>query len=73
MSKRLEVGSEVKIISGMPEFVGRTGHVYNIEYDGGGRGKHKMYRVMLDKPIHIEGIGEVTDDIWAREHLKVTR
>ena len=33
----------------------------------------EMFRVRLDYPIMIEGIGRVTSDLWSREFLRITR
>lgn len=65
MAKR--VGMRVKILAGMTEFVGRTGEIVsNHERDG----CTVMYRVRLDEPVEIPGVGRVKDDIWSGEFLK---
>lgn len=62
-------GQRVQIKSGMPQFVGQTGEIVGVERDG----RTKMYRVRLDRPVEIPGLGPVTDDLWAAEHLKTLR
>jgi hypothetical protein len=32
-----------------------------------------MYRVRLNEPVMIEGVGEVTDDLWEGPALKAVR
>jgi len=59
----------VVIKGGMAAFVGKTGRVVNIERDG----STKMYRVRLDVPVEIAGIGKVTDDLWTAEFLGSTK
>ena len=65
----MKIHDHVKILGGMTEFVGQTGVITDIEDDG----LTKLYRVSLDEPINIEGIGEVEDDLWAAEFLEVER
>ena len=55
-------GTAVKIKGGMKEFVGKTGYIMQKE------GKH--YRVKLDTPVEIEGVGKVTSDLWEPSLLK---
>lgn len=31
-----------------------------------------MYRVRLDEPVTIEGVGRVTSDLWSSEYLRRT-
>jgi hypothetical protein len=50
-------------------FDGKTGTIQGIEMDGG----TKMYRVRLDTPVNIPGIGQVTDDLWSSKYLKKLR
>lgn len=59
----------VKIVGGMPEFVGKTGTVVGQEKDG----SVKLYRVRLDEPVEIPGVGLVCDDLWAGSFLKTVR
>jgi hypothetical protein len=59
----------VKIKSGMQEFVGKTGTVVGEEMDG----RTRMYRVRLDEPVEIPGVGMVEDDLWAGSFLKTIR
>lgn len=63
------IGKRVKICQkqgGMKEFEGKTGSIISHEKDG-----HEiLYRVKLDEPVHIEGVGKVRDDLWSGEHLQ---
>ena len=52
----------VRIASGMREFVGRTGEI--------GRREGGLYRVRLDEPVEVPGVGTVTDDLWESTCLK---
>ena len=66
-----QIGHRVKIIQpkfggSMKEFHGKTGTVTGIEKDG----STNMYRVELDDPVDIPGVGKVSDDLWAGQHLK---
>jgi hypothetical protein len=64
------IGQRVKILGGMPEFVGKCGEIRgNHERDG----TTVMYRVRLDEPVMIPGVGEVSDDLWAGSFLKTLR
>lgn len=68
----MKYGDRVRIISApgaMPEFVGSVGTIIGEERDGGTR----MFRVHLDTPIVINGIGPVTDDLWSSAHLRKVR
>lgn len=67
---RVELGRgaamrRVKILGGMSEFIGQTGVV--IARDG------EHLRVKLDRPVMIEGIGLVTDDLWEPRLLRTVR
>lgn len=63
----MKIGQRVKVLAGMTEFVGSTGRVVdNTERDG----RTTMYRVRLDVPVNVPGVGLVTDDLWAVEYLK---
>jgi hypothetical protein len=55
----------VTIRGGMREFVGRTGTVQGKE--GG------LYRVILDTPVQVEGVGQVTSDLWEPRLLRTIR
>jgi hypothetical protein len=67
--KEAKEGQRVKIKAGMPEFVGQTGTVVGTEFDG----RTKMYRVRLDQPVNVPGVGMVEDDLWAGQYLKPLR
>lgn len=54
----------VKVMSGMPEFVGKTGEAIR---------EGKMWRVYLDQPVEIPGVGLVRDDLWEGQFLKTMR
>lgn len=71
MSNR--IGRGVKIVTGkvgMPEFEGKTGRIIDAEY---GWGCPTMYRVRLDTPVEIKGLGMVQDDLWEGRFLKTIR
>jgi hypothetical protein len=55
----------VRILAGMKEFVGQTGVI--IDKEG------KQYRVKLDVPVEVTGVGTVTSDLWEPAMLKVIR
>ena len=55
-------GQRVKITGGMKEFVGQTGTIQT--KDG------RQYRVKLDTPVEIPGVGKVKDDLWGSNLLK---
>lgn len=63
MARQDRSGQRVKITAGMTKFVGQTGRILYKEYGG-------MYRVQLDTPVNIPGIGLVRDDIWESQYLK---
>lgn len=44
------------------QFHGQKGYISNKE-DG-------HYRVVLDNPVHIDGVGKVKDDLWKGSYLK---
>lgn len=52
----------------MPEFVGKTGRVVGTEKYG-----ELFYRVQLDTPVYIEGVGRVGDDIWTARFMRRIR
>jgi hypothetical protein len=64
-----QYGSRVKVTGGMREFVGKTGTVVGVEQDG----RTTMYRVRMDEPVEVPGVGRVTDDVWAASHVKTAR
>jgi hypothetical protein len=55
----------VKILGGMSEFIGQTGRVQGKE-DG-------LYRVILDTPVTVPGVGIVTSDLWEPRLLRTIR
>lgn len=61
--------TRVRITGGMAEFIGQTGTVIAEQLDG----QTKLYRVELDSPVEVEGLGRVADDLWARPYLKPIR
>jgi hypothetical protein len=50
------------------EFEGSYGAVVDME-----RGIPTMYRVKLDRPVFIAGVGMVRDDLWHSSYLKKER
>lgn len=58
-------GRSVRILSGLDEFVGKTGTVIDKE--------DRMYRIRLDTPVRVEGVGVVRDDLWERNGFKLLR
>lgn len=54
----------VQIKGGMREFVGKTGTIIGKEGN--------QYRVRLDSPVNIPGVGYVEDDLWDGNMLKRT-
>jgi hypothetical protein len=67
--REAKLGQRVRITRGMPEFVGMTGTITGMEMDG----RNKMWRVKLDRPVDVPGVGPVTDDLWTSEFLKPLR
>jgi hypothetical protein len=67
MAKKLF--SDVTILDGMKEFVGQKGMIVDIEKDG----RTTMYRVRLQTPVEIPGVGLVKVDIWEGRSLKSAR
>lgn len=55
----------VKILGGLPAFVGQTGVI--VDKEG------KLYRVKFDSPVEVPDVGLVTDDLWEPKLLKVIR
>lgn len=65
--KRRPIGQRVKITRGPDEFIGQRGTIIdNREMDG----LNVMYRVRLDTPVIVEGVGLVEDDIWQGAGLR---
>lgn len=64
-----KLGQRVKITGGMDEFVGQVGAIIDFEKDG----RMTMYRVQLDTPVNVNGIGKVADDLWAGAYLRNVR
>jgi hypothetical protein len=60
-------GQRVTILGGMREFIGQTG---TILWEEGVAG---FYRVRLDEPVEIDGIGVVGDDLWEGALLRRIR
>lgn len=68
--KEVRTGQHVRIQGSLADpFAGQTGYVRGFEMDG----RTKMYRVRLDNPVDVPGVGLVTDDLWAGHLLKVLR
>ncbi len=63
-------GRRVTITGGMPEFVGRTGTIVGVEYTNG---RNLLYRVRLDEPVEVPGVGLVRDDLWESRYLRNVR
>lgn len=63
------IGKRVKILGGMSEFVGQTGTIVDAEKSG----RDTYYRVELDEPVEVRGVGLVTDDLWTGPLLKTIR
>ena len=55
----------VRILEGLAPLIGKTGVITDKE--------GKLYRVKLDEPVEVDGVGIVTDDLWMPAHLKVIR
>jgi hypothetical protein len=56
------IGQRVRILGGLLEFIGKTGEIVGKEGN--------LYRVYLDEPVDVAGIGRVRDDLWERSALK---
>lgn len=54
----------VRIVAGMAEFVGQVGEAIR---------EGKMWRVYLDQPVEVPGVGRVSDDLWEGRFLKTVR
>ena len=61
----------VKIFGGMAEFVGKTGTI--VDFEKCGRNQPTIYRVRLDEPVEISGVGTVKDDLWQGNLLRNIR
>ncbi|SEP09835.1 hypothetical protein SAMN02990966_03957 [Rhodospirillales bacterium URHD0017] len=55
----------VKILEGVQQLVGQTGVIVDKE--------DKHYRVKLNQPVEVPGVGLVTSDLWLPSALKVIR
>ncbi len=62
-----KIGKRVRILGGMREFVGKIGTIVDSERDGP---TTTLCRVKLDTAVEVEGVGRVTDDLWAWEFLE---
>jgi len=56
------IGQRVRILGGLVEFVGKTGEIVAKEGD--------LYRVYVDEPVDVAGIGRIRDDLWEGSALK---
>ncbi len=65
------IGKRVRILGGMQEFVGKTGTIVDAQKMG--RHEPIYYRVRLDTPVNIPGVGQVRDDLWQGHLLKTIR
>jgi len=70
---RLQMGDRVRIKpgGGMPEFYGKTGQIIGSESYT--KGRVGYFRVRLDEPVNIPGVGVVTDDLWMPHLLQKLR
>lgn len=64
-NRNRRIGRRVKILGGMQEFIGLTGTIENKEGN--------LYRVELDEPVMIAGVGMVRDDLWEGRYLRTIR
>lgn len=55
----------VRILDGIAPLIGKTGVITDKE--------GKLYRVTLDEPVEVDGVGTVTDELWEPAKLKVIR
>lgn len=69
-SRDMKLGTRVKVVRGMSEFVGSTGVVVDVDKRSGAE---TMYRVRLDRAVKVEHVGMVTDDLWAKDYLQKVR
>ena len=66
----VSIGRRVKITGGMSEFVGKFGTIVDdTERDG----RTVMYRIRLDRPVEIPGVGMVQDDLWSGSCFRFSR
>jgi hypothetical protein len=75
MGRKRAIGTRVRIecYGGMREFWGQTGTIIGYENYGGGIGSSldgPFYRVKLDSPVEVDGVGMVEDDLWIGALLK---
>ncbi len=56
------IGQRVRILGGLVEFVGKTGEIVAKEGD--------LYRVYVDEPVDVAGIGRIRDDLWEGSALE---
>lgn len=69
---RFKTGDRVLLLDKpgqMPEFAGKTGCVLHTEMCG----RDRYYRIRLDEPVNIDGVGRVTDDLWTAGFFKKVR
>jgi hypothetical protein len=59
------IGQRVRILGGRVEFIGKTGEIFAKEGN--------LYRVYLDQPVDVAGIGRLRDDLWEGSALKTLR
>lgn len=62
----------VQLTSGLKEFVGKVGTIVGLE-DLGRPGDNRLYRIRLNTPVRVEGVGVVRDDLWERQGFKLLR
>jgi hypothetical protein len=68
LMENFKYGDRVTITSGMTEFVGKTGRVVSKEKMG--KYEPPYFRVQLDQPVAVPGVGNVYDDLWQGVYLK---
>lgn len=72
MAKRLRTGDSVLLLDvpgQMKEFAGKTGRVVHEEM----LGRERYYRIRMDEPVNIPGLGRVTDDLWTSKFIRKVR
>ena len=65
-----KIGSRVRIIGG-EFFCGQSGTIIDTERYG--RYEPPYYRIRLDVPVDVPGVGRVTDDLWQGRYLATLR
>jgi hypothetical protein len=76
-SRATMIGRSVMIFGGMQEFAGRTGTILDVERHEAvsARGPTvagpAYYRIRLDHPVEIPGVGLVEEDIWNRAGFRL--